>query len=259
MKKYLIAVLLGAVGIFAGSMTSCNRDNGMGRLQVKLMDAPSPYDFDAIYLDVTGVEVNIESEGAEGKWFVLSTGAGVYNIMSLVNGSDVLLANAELPAGQLKQVRLILGDGNTIIVEGISHRLVIPSGDESGLKINVNETIGEGDELTLMLDFDAAHSINVQGNGGYHLKPVLRGVILERTGSIHAIVAPVDGSVAVFASNGTTSFSTYAEPETDQFLLRGLPPGTYSVSIVYPGSDQAIIFENLTVTAGVVTELETGH
>jgi len=259
MNKYLL-VLLGAVGIIAGSITSCHKDNGTGRLQVKLMDAPSPYDFDAIYLDVVGVEVNVEADGADPKWFVLSTGAGVYNIMTLVNGSDVVLANAELPAGRLTQIRLILGDGNTIVVDGVSHQLVIPSGDESGLKINVGEDIGDGDELTLMLDFDAAHSINVQGNGGYHLKPVMRGVILERAGTVHGTVTAVHGSVAVVAVAGTREFTTYADPETNQFLLRGLPPGTYNVNVYYPDSDHAVVFDNVIVTAGAVTELEgVGH
>ncbi len=256
MKKYVIAVLAAAVIAGAGGVISCNKDgNGMGRLQVKLMDAPSPYNFDAIYLDVIGVDVNVEPDHGDGGWIHLTTGVGVYNIMTLVNGSDVVLANEEIPEGRITQIRLILGDGNTIVVDGNSQHLVIPSGSESGLKINIHEAVGEGEVLTLMLDFDAAHSIKRQGHGGYHLQPVMRGVILERTGSVHGTVTVSSGHVAVIASGGGVDYSTYVDGETNQFLLRGLPPGMYTVYIYYPDSDHAVVFENIRVTPNTVTEL----
>lgn len=258
MKTKLFSVVVAVLIGLAATTTSCNRSEaGTGRLHVKMMDAPSPFDYDAIYLDVIGVEVKVTPDGGDEKWISLSTGAGVYNMLTLVNGTDILLANEEIPSGRIQEIRLILGDGNTIVVQGVSHELVVPSSATSGLKIKVDEVIGNGSDLTLMLDFDAAHSINEQGNGGYHLKPVIRGIILEHHGSIHGTTTVVPGgSVAVIADmNGITTYSTYTDRTNGEFLLRGLPPGTYTVSVYYPDSERAVVFENIIVTANKVTEL----
>lgn len=258
MKTKLLSVIATGLIILTGAITSCNRsEGGTGRLEVKMMDAPSPFDYDAIYLDVIGVEVNVAPDDGSEKWLSLTTAAGVYNMLELTNGIDILLINEEIPAGRVQEVRLILGDGNTIVVQGVSHELVVPSSATSGLKIKVNEVIGDGSVLTLMLDFDAAHSIDVQGNGGYHLKPVIRGVILERTGSIHGTTTLVaGGSVAVIAElNATTTYATYADRTTGEFLLRGLPPGTYTVKVFYPDSDIPVVFGNIVVSAKAVAEL----
>ena len=257
MKTMLTRLLAVAIIILAGTVTSCNRDEeGMAHLKVRMMDAPSPFDFDAIYLDILRVEVNVEPEDGESEWIGLTTGAGVYDMLTLVNGTDILLADAEIPAGKVSQVRLILGNGNTIVVNGQSHPLVVPSGQESGLKVNVHEFIGEGEDLTLMLDFDAAHSINAQGNGGYHLKPVMRGVILQRTGTIHGTTVTVfDGGVAVMAEGSVGVYTTYADRSSGEFMLRGLPPGTYVVKVYYPDSDQPVVYTNIVVSANATVEL----
>lgn len=253
--------LIGAVAavlLLMGGLSSCHKDESTGRMQVRIMDAPSPYDFESIYLDVIRVEINVDPDGRrESEWIALSTGAGVYDMLTLVNGTDVLLADEEIPAGQVSQIRLILGTGNTIVVDGVSYPLTIPSGEESGLKINVHEFVGDGAPLMLMLDFDAAHSIVVRGNGEYHLKPVLRGIVLNRTGSIHGTTTVVaGGGVAVIADMNTpAAYATYADRTTGEFMLRGLNPGTYTVKVYYPDSDHAVTFENIAVSANSVTEL----
>lgn len=258
MNTKLLSVV--AAGLLVmGAMSSCHKDDGTGRMQVRIMDAPSPYAFDNIYLDVVGVEIHVTPEHGDAGWIQMQTGAGVYDMLTLVNGEDVLLADEEIPSGKVSQIRLILGPGNTIVVDGVSHPLTIPSGQESGLKININESIDEGEHLTLMLDFDAAHSINVQGHGnGYHLKPVLRGVLLERTGSIHGIatVTPGGGIAVIANMNATVAYSTYADRTSGEFLLRGLNPGTYQVRVYPADSDRAIVYENVVVTANSVTELQ---
>jgi hypothetical protein len=51
-----------------------------------------------------------------------------------------------------------------------------PSAEQSGLKLQVNQTLQEGIMYHVLLDFDANKSIVKLGNGGYKLKPVIRTV-----------------------------------------------------------------------------------
>lgn len=252
--KTFFAALATGVLLLSG-MSSCNRDKQTGHLQLRMMDAPSPFNFDAIYVDVIGVEVNIEPECCDPEWLTLNSGAGVYNLLTLVNGTDVILVNEDIPAGRINQVRLILGSGNTIVVDGVSHPLTIPSGSESGLKINVHQTLeGEGD-VTLMLDFDAAHSIHITGNGEYKLKPVIRGFVLQDRGAIHGVVTPASTGIAVIATSGNNTFTTYADAATGHFLIRGVMPGTYTVSVYLPNVATPVVYNNVVVTANATTEI----
>ncbi len=260
MKTKLFCAIAATMFLLVSGMTSCKKDEGTARMQVRMMDAPAEFNFDAIFLDVVGVEVKMETaEHEDGEWISLQTGAGVYNIMTLVNGTDVLLSDEEVPAGRLKEVRLILSDHNTIVVGGISYPLIVPSGAESGLKIKMDEDVRDGATISLMLDFDAAHSINVQGSGTFQLKPVLHGVILQRTGSIHGNVTATNGAVAIVATasmDASMEYTTYADRSSGEFLLRGVAPGTYTVEVYYPGLERPTIYTDVVVSANAVTEVQ---
>lgn len=253
MKTKWIMMLLVSAAVLTG-ITSCKNDKGSAHLQMRLMDAPSPYAFDAIYLDVVGVEVNVNHDNAD-EWITMHSTAGVYNLLTLVNGADVLLVNEDIPEGRIEQVRLILGTGNTIVVDGRSHPLTIPSGQESGLKINVHQDVDANTPFTLMLDFDAAHSIVVTGNGDYHLQPVINGFVEQQTGSIHGTVVIPQTGVAIIVSDVSKHYSTYADAGNGGYVVRGITPGTYTVAVYLPDSDVPTLYEGIVVTAGTTTEI----
>ena len=104
----------------------------------------------------------------------MGTNAGVYDLLTLQNGVDTLLASALLTIDTVKQIRLILGEDNTIMVDSALHDLKTPSAQQSGLKIKVDIVLSELDSANVILDFDACESIKEQGNGTYMLKPVLK-------------------------------------------------------------------------------------
>lgn len=166
--KHLMLCLL----LLAGTITffSCSKDNSSGtsNLQVRLTDAPAAYD--EVNVDIKEVRVNFRDDSTG--WVSLNTNAAVYNLLGLQNGVDTLLATGTVQAGTVKEIRLILGSNNTVVVGGVSFPLTIPSGSESGLKIKVSKKLNATLE-TLVIDFDAALSINLEP-GGYKLRPVLR-------------------------------------------------------------------------------------
>jgi hypothetical protein len=144
-------------------------------MTLRMTDAPA--DFMKVNVEITGFEINHESKG----WISLPVVRGVYDLLSLRNNVTVVLTDhADLPIGKINQMRLILGSNNTVTDKEGQYPLTIPSGSESGLKINVDEVITSRTNLDVVMDFDANASIVQEGLGKYSLKPVLKIKSVER-------------------------------------------------------------------------------
>ncbi|MEP6616271.1 MAG: DUF4382 domain-containing protein [Ginsengibacter sp.] len=149
-------------------MFSCKKDNSTSQLNVKMTDAPA--DYGSVNVDVREVWVNMKNDSSG--WVELNTNAKIYDLLSLQNGVDTLVANGTVETGTVKEIRFVLGSNNSITVAGITYPLVIPSGEESGLKIKIDKKINATVE-SLVIDFDAALSVRFE-TGTYKLRPVLR-------------------------------------------------------------------------------------
>lgn len=143
--------------------------SGKARINFHLTDGPAAYD--AVYIDIQKVVVTMEGSAAVE---LTPVRPGLYDILRFRNGLDTLLLRADLPAGKINQIRLILGDNNYVVVDGDTEPLNTPSAQESGLKINLKETFVEGGSYDVWIDFDAGKSIHRTGNGKYQLKPVIK-------------------------------------------------------------------------------------
>ena len=235
---------------------SCKKD-ATSRLTVYLTDAPA--DYDAVNIEVVGIQVKASSDPGEGGWTTMPMAVSpvVYNLLEFTNGMETLLSTFELPSGKVSQLRLILGDNNTIVVNGISSALPmeVPSGSESGLKFNIHADLIPGIEYKLWIDFDMARSVVDNGAGNYILKPVFRTFNEATSGAIKGVVSPLDANATVQAMNGIGIISAIPDPVTGEFLIRGVPPGTWSVLI--DGNNGYIdqTRNNIIVTIGEVADI----
>ena len=254
-KIFAAILLIPAVLLFNG----CKKDGNenVSHVAIRMMDAPSPYAFEEVNIDVQEVEAHIAGSNGEGEWIRLDANAGIYNILTLTNGVDTLIGSNIVPAGRLTQVRLILGTRNTVKVNGNVHPLSTPGGSESGLKINVQQDVTAERPLVLFLDFDAAKSIRAQGNGGFSLHPVIRAFTGQGTGAVTGVVSiPGPAIAATLNSNSNTavSYSTYANQLSGKFMFRGVENGVYTLNVYPADSDVPVVVTNITVTAGATTD-----
>jgi hypothetical protein len=235
---------------------ACTNDDQTAKLEVRLTDAPG--DYEEVNIDIQSVEVHTSDGNQTSGWTTLDVESGVYNILELTDGLDTLLATAELPAGKISQIRLILGENNSVKVGGETKDLFTPSAQQSGLKLNLNAVLTEGITYTITLDFDAARSIVKRGNGTFSLKPVIRVLEEATAGAIGGAVTPIESAPAVFAIQGMDTVATaYTDTTTGKFLLRALPAGSYTVSFDPKEGFVPQQKETVSVTLGNVTDLGT--
>ena len=257
LKSFFLSII---VIVFVG----CNESDttastqGTSKISVKLMDDPG--DYENVFIDVVDVRVKFGSDNDdENGWQSLEAiNTGIYDLLELTGGVNVLLVDDyEIPSGTLKQIRLILGEDNTVVIDGETFPLRTPSAQQSGLKIQVNETLEGNYGYTFLLDFDVDESIVMAGNSGnINLKPVIRATVEASTGAISGSVTPIDVQMEISATNGVDTISSFTD-EDGYFVLVGLPQGSYTVTVTPdPTSELATqTIENVEVNVGETTDL----
>ena len=253
MKKNVLLIATFIIALLG--LQSCSGDNdkvinNTARVQLKLVDSPGDY-----------LEVNVEivdvlynnSENEEGWISITPEGftPTIVDLTKLIAGNDFLLSDVIIPSGMLKQVRLVLGDKNTLVIEGeqegetATTHLDTPSAQQSGLKLKLDTELEPGYSYTFILDWDVQKSIVKAGNSGkYILKPVIRVNTEVNSGSIKGKVVggamegeEVDGTVplknakvSVYTIDGTDITSTLTD-ENGNFIIRGLNQDDYKIKI----------------------------
>ncbi len=266
---FAIAVLVVACG--GGGGISGTGAQETGTLRLSLTDAPA-CGYDAVNVTVLKVRVNQSATAAEsdGGWheIVLPAPRRV-DLLTLTNGVYAELGQAVLPAGTYTQLRLVLADNsaadplaNSVVPSGGAETaLTTPSAQQSGLKINVDMTVPEGQEVDFLLDFDACKSVVRRGNSGeYNLKPVLSVTPLLADAGLR-VIGFVDPSIATTTTvsvqqDGVPVKATAPDPLTGQFVLRPLPAGNYDLVLGAAGRATAVI-TGVGVASGVPTTVNS--
>ncbi|WKK66345.1 DUF4382 domain-containing protein [Lutimonas zeaxanthinifaciens] len=267
-------VLLVAIFLFAIlGLHSCSDDNpeNTSRVQLKLIDAPG--DYQEVNVEIIDVLYN-STEDDEGWKSITEEDFSpiIVDLTELIAGNELLLSDVIIPSGMLQQIRLVLGDNNTLLVEGEANpiNLDTPSGQQSGLKLKTNTELEPGYSYTFILDWDVQKSVVKAGNSGkYNLKPVIRVNTEVNSGSIKGKVVgkPIEGdnladaiplegaSVTVYTMDNVEVTETATNSEGN-FIVRGLDPGEYKIKIE---DFNYIIYESQTieVTAGETTDAGT--
>lgn len=276
-------------------ITSCKKEAAKqtANVQFKLTDAPA--NFDALNIDVTGIQVHSTTSG----WITLNSNLGVINILNYVNGSTTVIAQGDFPAGSIDQVRLMLGSNNSVSVNGATHPLQASASAQGGLTLNLSGQLQAGNSYVWTIDFDAAQSV-LATSGSFQLTPVIRliasatssssaggnsgssginiggsgsgtvnvggstgsgntagSVVVSgnTTGNITGSVSPIGLASVCIAGSGGQSVCTMTDL-TGHFTIQAINTGSYSVTVT-PTLPllSAQTVSNVSVTAGSTTSL----
>lgn len=224
---------------------SCNNNEdsntNTAKVQLKLIDAPGDY----LEVNVEIIDIQYNSSDSEDGWVSFTPESGYpinVDLTELIAGNSLLLTDQIIPAGMLKQIRLVLSENNTLMIEGEegSRPLNTPSALQSGLKLNLNEQLEAGFSYTFILDWNVQESVVEAGNSDiYNLKPVIKVNAEVNSGSISGKVIEMIAEVETAMENVTVEVYTTADVlVTDSltdvdgnFLIQGLEAGNYKLKI----------------------------
>jgi hypothetical protein len=186
-------------------LTACGGGGGggssTGTLNLGVTDA-SVDDAKAVVVEFTGVQLQSAGGNRIDHDFVdESTGDPAprqIDLMALTGGTtELLLDGITLNSGRYNWVRLkVKADRGVIdsyidLLDDSQHSLYIPSGEETGLKLNRGFDIPEGGMASFTIDFDLRKSVHYPPglDEDYILRPTLRLVDDNTAGALTGTVA----------------------------------------------------------------------
>lgn len=272
-----MVAVVGAI-IFFG----CKKDGSSssvvppGKQQVNLFLTDGPGFFDKINVDIKSVKVLIDTCSKSNEhhdrdddddtarnhcivWDSLAIKPGVYNLLTLSNGTDTLLGNGVIPKGRIIRIKISLGPNNSLVKDSVTYPLSLPADMHATIILKLRG--GEFDEFEpgrfrIWMDFDGLHSIIRMRDNEFVLRPVIHLFIIRLSGTVAGVVTPRAAFPVISIYNNTDT--AYALPNGDGgFKVRGLDNGTYTVFINGSNGYNDTTINNVSVTVGKTTNLGT--
>ena len=159
-----------------------NPESGTANFNISLKSTSSSRsNYESINIDIQSASIHTSTDLEETSgWFDLETNTGIYDLLDYEAGNDTLIAfDPVLEVQTVSQIRLILGDNNTIVIDGETYDLDTPSAQTSGIKIQVHAQLQPNLSYKVVLNFDAEKSIIETGNDKYKLTPVIDATVLQ--------------------------------------------------------------------------------
>jgi hypothetical protein len=216
MRRFVLACIVftgcaGGGGGDQGAFDPASWSGGMtGGMQVRLVDAPNT-DVKSVVVTITHVDAHVAGAG----WQTIASTRVTIDLLALQGGTFALLGVAQLPAGQLTELRLYVdpsGDNHVVGPDGVQHPLTVPSGPESGIKLKLGLALPACATGHLTLDFDGKKSIWVHPHGNHDdwiLRPVVRLTEVTAVGSCPPGPSPSPGDTP---PSGSTPPPTNPDP-----------------------------------------------
>ncbi len=283
--SFVLFGVLAACGGAGGNSSDVPAEQ-FGRLTLRITDAPITA-AERVVVQFNGLEIKARAAG-QPEVFDFASPRQIDLLALDGGGSETLLADELLPAGEYEWIRLKVNAGRDAsdsyvdLKDGSRHALFIPSGNQTGPKLIRGFTIGVGGTNDFTIDFDLRQSvIHPPGQAGdFVLKPVLRlvnnllvGVI---GGSVATSLVAADCVPAIYLFTGTgvtpddlgsptPPLASTAVRLDDvsgdyRFRLGFVPAGSYTVAFTCAADgDDAQLDDDIAFTAAADVTVQAGE
>jgi len=251
------------VAVSLAFITACDDGSpeaGTATLTLALTDAA-----DVLYEAATIEVGEVRMTRAGGAPVVLTDYAGEHDLLELQDGVMADLATLDIEAGRYLQLRLEILSASVTLADGfqfadgsMTRDLGVPSGAQSGIKINLTSADGDPDnagvfiasgQSILVVDVDVSQNFVVQGPTADPLAiqdvmftPLLRASLQDVAGSIsgtvtYASATPADESefATVTADLDLAASNLLEAMQTDMVSSPVAADGTYTLWFLSPG------------------------
>ena len=263
---------------FAISFTACDKSDVPKTDTFQLFLTDGPGDFQKVNIDIQKVEIKVDNDSIHkhddrfgsndndnddhlknkdefGEWIDLKFTPGIIDVLSLRNGIETKLGEAQIAKGTVRKVRITLGSNNSVIKDSVTYRLglINPTNNYLYIKLfNEHRQKTSSNSTKAWIDFDIAKSI-VEVNGAFFLKPVLRPFCEINFAAAQGKVLPGGIKATVSFSDGA-GFNAVALPApSGEFKIRGLKEGNYTIT--YAADGYITQTKTATVKKGELTKL----
>jgi len=237
------------------SSSSSNPNIPNGKSQVSMYMTDGPGDFFKVLIDIRQIAIEIDTASKQKDadqddewddnfngehrdaghksvlWDTLGIKPGVYDLLSLRNGVDTLLATGVFPTGKIVKIKVTIGSDNTVFIDSSTHFTLKFPGSDSTHTFTVNVRREDVDDISnnefkMWLDFNVGRSIFFT-NGEFLLEPFFQ-VFNDQTGAkVYGTVLPQGEAALVTGYMGTDTI--YAVPfDEGNYKFRNVPTGTWS-------------------------------
>ena len=240
MPRTVPVLLFALFALLLASLAACGGGGGavggvpsrLGTLEVRIQDTPVDR-AEHVFVTVDRVEV-FRTEGGEELRETLVDVPAQYDLLVLQHGVTAVLGTGRFPAGDYTSIRLIVGADskqdiqslpadqlkNYLVIDGSAYPLIVPSGAQTGIKLNHPFTLSADAITVLTFDFDVRRSVHQRGRQQvFNLRPTLRLIDTVVSGSISGTVATSDASPLPAGAAAPESEGTKTHLSEDRTFL----------------------------------------
>jgi hypothetical protein len=199
-----LAIALFICALVLTALSGCGGGSGSSASRLQLFITDAPIAADAINVKISTIEVHSEADGWKTVKQFADTDPAI-NLLDFQAKNDFdndpstlanyLLLDTPLTPGHYTMVRLHVTSVE-VVIDGVPHPVDLSNIEQTGIKLNREFDVAQGNAVALLLDFNGKESIVETGGGTYKLQPVIAMVPKSIVGSISGTVSFKDAAQA---------------------------------------------------------------